>query len=267
MTEQQQCDHEEDLQRLRGFRLIDDTFMRVFLRGELGLAQMILRTITGIKDLKLTKDSTPQKDLKRLVGARGLCLDYHGVDTKGRQYDLEVQRDDDGAKPKRVRYHASALDVENLDEGDDFEDLPTTYIIMLTEHDYWKKGKALYSVKKTIEGEEYDDGQHILYVNASYKGKNKIGKLMHDFMCSTPEEMYSKRLAERARYLKKDPEGVKLMCQVMEEMREESIQRGIDMSRIESIKAVMRKLKYSAQQAMEFLDIPEAEQSKYMAKI
>ena len=267
MTEQQLRDHEEDLQRLRGMRLIDDTFLRVFLRGEIGLAQMILRTITGIKDLMLTKESTPQKDLRRLAGARGLCLDYHGVDTKDRQYDLEVQRTDTGAQPKRVRYHASALDIESLDEGDDFEDLPTTYVIMLTEHDYWKEGKALYPVEKTIADKKYDDGQHILYVNASYMGKDPLGKLMHDFMCSNPDEMYSKKLAERARYLKSDPKGVEIMCKVMEEMRDESIQRGIDMNRIESIKNVMEGLKYTAKQAMDLLKIPEAEQSKYLAKI
>ncbi len=266
MTEQElqrQKDHEEDLQRLRGFRMIDDTFLRVFLRGELGLAQYILRTITGIKDLKLTKESTPQKDLKRLAGARGLCLDYHGVDTEKRQYDLEVQRANDGANPKRVRYHASALDVENLDEGDDFENLPTTYIIMLTEHDYWKKGKALYPVEKNIEGEKYDDGQHTLYVNASYKGKEPIGKLMHDFKCSNPDDMYSKRLAERAKYLKRDPEGVEIMCQAMEEMRDEVEVR----TRVQAIKNIMETLKLTAQQAMEALKIPADDQPKYLAKI
>ena len=86
-------------------------------------------------------------------------------------------------------------------------------------------------------------------------------------MCSNPDDMYSKRLADRARYLKNDPEGVDIMCQVMEELRDESIQRGVEMNRLESIKTVLRKLKYTAQQAMEFLDIPEAEQPKYLAKI
>ena len=261
--EQKQRDHEEDLERLRGFRMIDDTFLRVFLREKLGLAQYILRTITGIKDLKLTKDSTPQKDLKRLAGARGLCLDYHGVDTEKRQYDLEIQRANDGAKPKRVRYHASALDMENLDGGDDFDDLPTTYIIMLTEHDYWKKGKAIYTVHKTIEGEEYNDGQHILYVNASYKGNDPIGKLMHDFMCSNPDDMYSKHLAERAKYLKRDPKGVEIMCQVMEEMRDEVEVR----TKLVDIKNIMETLKLTAQQAMDALKIPDADRTKYLAKI
>ena len=133
MTEQElqkQKDREEDLQRLRGFRPVDDTFMRVLFRDNLPLAEYVLRIITGKKDLHLTKEET-QKDLVRLVGARGLCLDVHGVDDQNQQYDLEVQRADAGARPERARYHAGALDVENLNAGQEFEELPTAYIIFI----------------------------------------------------------------------------------------------------------------------------------------
>ena len=201
MTEQElqkQRDHEEDLQRLRGFRPIDDTFMRALFRDNLPLAQYVLRVITGKEDLRLTKEET-QKDLVRLVGARGLCLDVHGVDDENKQYDLEVQRADAGARPER----------------------------------------------------------------ASYQGDDPIGELMHDFLCSDPDDMKTKLLADKARYLKSNPEGVKLMCKAMEDLREESIQRGrlegIDQNRIENIKTVMEKLAYTAKQAMDFLNIPVIE--------
>ena len=35
-------------------------------------------------------------------------------------------------------------------------------------------------------------------------------------------------LAEKVRYLKTDPNGVDLMCKLMEDLREESLQRGIE---------------------------------------
>lgn len=276
MTEQElqkQRDHEEDLQRLRGFLPIDDTFMRVLFRDNLPLAQYVLRIITEKQDLRLTKEET-QKDLVRLVGARGLCLDVHGVDDENKQYDLEVQRADLGARPERARYHAGALDVENLDAGQEFEELPTTYIIFITENDIWRAGKAIYPIRKTVEGAGADgarqgfaDRQHILYVNASYMGDDPIGVLMHDFLCSDPDEMKTELLADKARYLKTNPEGVKQMCKVMEDLREESIQRGIDQNRIESIKNVMESFKVTAQQAMDALKIPTVDQSKYMAKL
>jgi len=101
---QKQRDHEADLQRLRGFRPIDDTFMRCIYQDNIPLAEMTLRIITGIDDLVLAKGET-QKDFKRLLGARSICLDYHGVDTKGKEYDLEVQKADTGARPERARYN------------------------------------------------------------------------------------------------------------------------------------------------------------------
>ena len=175
---QKQRDHEEDLQRLRGFRPIDDTFMRVLFRENLPLAQYVLRVIIGKRDLRLTKEET-QKDLVRLVGARGICLDVHGVDDENQQYDLEVQRADVGARPERARYHAGALDVENLNAGQEFEELPTTYIIFITENDIWKGGQAIYPIDRinTATGLPFKDRQHILYVNASYEGEDELAFL------------------------------------------------------------------------------------------
>ena len=71
---QRQKDLEDDLRRLESFRPIDDTFMRVLFRDNLPLAEVVLRTITGKEDLHLISEET-QRDLKRLVGARGICLD------------------------------------------------------------------------------------------------------------------------------------------------------------------------------------------------
>ena len=44
-------------------------------------------------------------------------------------------------------------------------------------------------------------------MNASYSGEDPLGILMHDFLCSDPDDMKTTLLAERARYLKTDPKG------------------------------------------------------------
>ena len=50
--------HQEDLQRLRGFRPIDDTFMRGMFKDTIPLAELVLRIIVGKPDLTLTKCET-----------------------------------------------------------------------------------------------------------------------------------------------------------------------------------------------------------------
>ena len=51
------------------------------------------------------------------------------------------------------------------------------------------------------------------------------------------------------------------------EIREEGREEGVDQSRIESIKSLMKTLKLTAQQAMEALSIPLSEQSRYLTKL
>ena len=107
------------LGRLRGLRPIDDDFMRCLFRENIPLTQHVLSILTGKDDLIITSVET-QADMKRLVGARSVCLDAYGTDSEGKKYDLEVQRADKGASVQRARYHSSVMDVENLDANQDF---------------------------------------------------------------------------------------------------------------------------------------------------
>ena len=83
-----QRQREKDLERLRRLRPIDDTFMRRMFQDDLPLAEFVLRIILDKPDLKLVSAET-QKDLMRLVGARSICLDVHGVDSANRKYVKE----------------------------------------------------------------------------------------------------------------------------------------------------------------------------------
>ena len=64
-----------------------------------------------------------------------------------------------------------------------------------------------------------------------------------------------------------NPEGVETMCKAMEDLRDQSFQRGLDRARAESIKSLMEKMKVNMQQAMELLDIPVGERPKYAEMI
>ena len=220
--------HERDLERIKNFRPIDDTFMRVLFRENLPLAQHVLRIVTGLSDLLLTEEKT-QADMNRVTGARSICLDVYGKDASGKRFDLEVQKESSGAHPKRARYHSSVLDIENLDVKQDFDELPETYIIFITENDVYQGGYPFYLFERsdTRDGSLFGDEAHILYINGAYRGDDEIGRLMHDFSCSNPDEMYNEDMAERSRYLKESEKGVSEMCTIMEDLRQESIEFGM----------------------------------------
>lgn len=56
-AEQQEKKHLEDLQRLRGFRPIDDNFMRCLFKDNIPLTKLVLRILTNQPDLVITEVS------------------------------------------------------------------------------------------------------------------------------------------------------------------------------------------------------------------
>ena len=228
MMGQSNDQHLEDLQRLQRLRPMDDDFMRCLFKNNVPLVELVLRIITDKPDLVITHCET-QKDMKRLAGARSLCLDAYGTDaygtdTSGKKYDLEIQRQEKGADPHRARYHSSVLDIENLHPREDFNELPDTYTIFITEKDVYGKSEPLYPIERInlITGHPFKDGEHILYVNGTYRADSDIGRSMHDLNCTRASDMNFKLMADRTRYLKEDPKGVSEMCQIMEDMRQDA---------------------------------------------
>ena len=210
----------ELLEIIHNFRLMDDTFMtKVFEDKE--CAELLLRIVLGRDDLTVVR-VVSQLELKNLQG-RSARLDIYAVDSKGKQYDIEVQRNDEGANPKRARYNSSLMDANSLQPGERIDNLPESYVIFITEHDVLKGGKPLYTVDRTISELDhaiFADESHIIYVNGEIKGGSALGELMQDFFCKDPNEMHYKALSKRAGYFKEDKEGVDTMCKLMEDYAE-----------------------------------------------
>lgn len=219
--------HEEDLQRLKRFRLLDDDFMTKCFEGDNECIELILRIVIDKQDLKVV-DVRTQIFVENLL-KRSVRLDVLATDDFGRKYNIEIQRSDKGAGRKRARYNSSMLDINILEKSEDFEKLPETYVIFITENDVMGKGKPLYHIERYISetNEMFGDGSHILYVNGAYRDETPIGKLMHDFSCTNPSDMNYETLANRVKFFKEHKEGIAIMCKVMEDMRNDAWQEGI----------------------------------------
>ena len=216
--------HQQDLERLKSLRYMDDDFMSVCLADNFEGVELILRIVLGREDIKV-KSVRTQEPLKNLQG-RSAVLDVHAIDSTDKEFDVEIQRKDAGAGAKRARHNSSLLDAHILNAGDDTEDIPDSYVIFITENDVMKGNQPIYPVERYVTiGENkvlFGDGSHIIYVNGKYRGNDEIGKLMHDFSCTNPDDMNYETLAKKARYFKQDEKGVAAMCKIMEDMRNEA---------------------------------------------
>ena len=174
------------------------------------------------------KEQILQKDYKNLQG-RSAILDSVVCDMEEKRYDVELQQEEEGASARRARYHSGLLDMNTLEAGQDFDELPESYVIFITRDDVLGYGLPIYHINKKIEEvtEDFQDGAHIIYVNAKIKDKETaLGRLMHDLQCRTADEMFSEILAERVRELKEMPKGVEDMCREMDEIYNEGIEIG-----------------------------------------
>ena len=234
--------HQEDLQRLRGFRLLDDDFMtKVF--EDISCAELLLRIILNDEGIRVL-EAHSQRGIKNLQG-RSVKLDILAVDSHNRVFNVEVQRSDRGAGAKRARYNSSLIDANVTEPGDQYEDLNETFVIFITENDVMKAGLPIYHIDRVVRetGKLFEDEEHIIYVNSQIKDETKLGRLMHDFSCTDAKDMYNKVLADRVRYFKEDERGVEIMCREMEIMRNQAHEEGIEKGRImQLIKQVCVKM-------------------------
>lgn len=234
--------HQEDLQRLRGFRLLDDDFMtKVF--EDISCAELLLRIILNDEGIRVL-EAHSQRGIKNLQG-RSVKLDILAVDSHNRVFNVEVQRSDRGAGAKRARYNSALIDANVTEPGDQYEDLNETFVIFITENDVMKAGLPIYHIDRVVRetGKLFEDEDHIIYVNSQIKDETKLGRLMHDFSCTDAKDMYNKVLADRVRYFKEDERGVEIMCREMEIMRNQAHEEGIEKGRImQLIKQVCVKM-------------------------
>ena len=215
--------NENDLQKIKELRLMDDDFFSEALDGKTEAVEYILNTILERDDIKV-KSTKAQVEYKSAT-KRSIKLDIQAEDVHGRLMDIEVQRSDRGSGVRRARFHSSMIDRALLSKGDDFEDLVDTYVIFITEKDKFGMGIPLYHIERKISEMDnalFGDGAHILYVNGEYRNlEHPVGSLMHDFNCKDAKDMVNPLLAEEVRYLKETEGGRSQMSRILEEMRNE----------------------------------------------
>ena len=243
-AERNELEYRKNMERIRQLRLMDDDFFQVCMQDNAKAVQLILRIIIGDAELTVIKVTT-QKEMKNLLG-HSLCLDVYAVDARGQRINVEIQRKDAGAVPERAVYHSSMLDANSLEKGElDFRKKAETYTIMITENDVQGGKLPIYHVERVVLELKVPFGgkSHIIYVNGAYQGEedSELKWLIHDFSCQKPEDMHYPELAERVRYFKEETEGIKTVCKIWEDIKDEGRAEGRMMTVINTLKRYIRR--------------------------
>lgn len=224
-TEELEARYDRYKNILKDLTIMSDVFMRnVFKKRE--CTEYVLQVILNKKDLKVI-DQVLQKDYKNLQG-RSAVLDCVARDGDGNQLNVEIQQDNEGASPKRARYHSGLMDMNTLNPGQDYDELPKSFVIFITRDDVLGYGLPIYHINRKIEevSGDFKDDAYIIYVNSRKQEDTELGRLMHDLHCKNAKDMCSKILADRVFELKETPKGVESMCSEMEQIYNEGIESG-----------------------------------------
>lgn len=201
----------------RRFNLLSNVFMSVALDDKLA-CQHILRILTEMKDLIVLEVRSQYRISK--ITSHDAILDILAEDGCGNLFSVEIQRADTVDHARRIRFYGAMIDSEYLMKGKTYAGLPDVYIIYISETDLWKGGCTSYPVEKYLGNIKvpYDDGQHILYVNAAINDGSKTACLMQYFKTADPEDMSQGDLSKRIHFLKCEEGGYEIMCEVSEKI-------------------------------------------------
>ena len=206
---------------LDGFRLLDDTFMTLFFDQNFEATTLLLNVILERSDIRVKRMELQKVEKNPEIDGRNVTLDIFAEDADGKNYDIEVQRADKGAARKRARFLSGVMDSRMLDAGDDFSKICDSYVIFITENDVMGRMLPMYHINRHIEeleNEPFEDGNHIIYVNGAYKNdETAIGKLMHDFRCTSSVDMFYDVLKRGMHHYKETEGGREYMCKAMED--------------------------------------------------
>ena len=220
------------IEKIKNLTMMSDILARNVLKDK-ECCEYILRII--MNDSMLTVlDNQVQVDYKNLHG-RSAVLDCVAKSGDGRLFNVEIQQENEGAIPKRARYHLGLMDMNVLNPGEFFDKLPETYIIFIARDDTLGYKLPIAHVDRIIKenGAEFGDEAHIIYVDSSKHEDTELGRLMHDFHCKAASDMQDGVLAKRIFELKESEKGVEYMCKEMEEIRSEGIAVGLEVGRVE----------------------------------
>lgn len=248
----------------------DFIFAKVMRNPE--LCKGILERLLGIT-IDYIEYPDEQKVIDIAKDSKSVRLDVYLHDEKGTVYNVEIQTTSSKNLPKRTRYYQGMIDLNAIEKGADYSELPQSFVIFICTFDAFKTERWKYTFQNVCQEDSKitlnDQTTKIFFNTKGTKGSiNKEAKKILEFIeNNAPEDDFTKRLAEEVQKIKENKEWkVEYMTLLMREREKykegyaEGEARGIidfaldlGYSNEEILTTLQKKLKITKQQADEYL--------------
>ena len=211
----QMYDAESILAPLQKLNLMDD-FLFDAATGDLETCRIIIELSLGIR-IRNIAWKEGQKVIRNLPGNRGIRMDFYVEDDRGRVFDVEMQKRNEGNIPKRTRFYQALIDAPMLKSGErGFDSLKPAYIVVICGFDLY--GYGLYRYTFDNRCKEIPDlvmGDECSKIILNTKGESEAGvdRALIDFLHyveKSSEENVPEDCDERLKHLHKKVHQIKM---------------------------------------------------------
>ena len=246
---------------------ITDDFMFFAVMSDEEICTRLLQEL--LPELNIKRVTTrAQSQIKGGREDKGIRLDIQAFDEQGRVYDIEMQLSRK-FHPKRSRYYRALVDMVSLLTGDDYDDMPMSFVIIFSPFDHFGIDERVieffeYSPKHHLA---LGDEMHTIYVNS--KGtKGEVSPTLQKFLDLMNGQVDRNNdlidaIAEKMNYYNHNQEWRANRLEYVTTLRHER-NEGIDEATVKNALSVMVKFNVTAEQALDALDVPKPDQPKYL---
>lgn len=165
-----------------------------------------------------------QKVIDISKDSKSVRLDVYLKDEKGTVYNIEIQTTSNRNLPKRTRYYAGMIDLNAIEKGADYSELPQSFVIFICTFDAFGKGRWRYTFKNMCKEDNdvlLEDGTAKIFFNTDgTKGNiSEDTKNILKFIANnTAEDDFTEKLAQEVQKIKENKEWqVEYMTLLMRE--------------------------------------------------
>ena len=116
---------------------------------------------------------------------KGVRLDVYANDEERTHYNVEMQVSKKPALGRRSRYYQSQIDMELLVSGEEYEELPDTYVIFLCDFDPFGQKKYRYTFSsecKECKESKLQDGRCTIFLSTHGENEDEVPKELVTFL-------------------------------------------------------------------------------------
>lgn len=203
------------LQQIKNLRLMDDVLLVKCFEDNPKCAELLLGLI-------FKKSAFQVNRVKAMWHGPSVGLAILATN-RGWRYQIRVFRDDTADRDRKNGLELYSAEHTAALAGIDYK-VAAHFAIYIVEHGATHKPIDRGGI--LIDG--WNGHGHCgfdtsaFYVNCDRKNRSPLGQLMYDFSCTDPSYMNYPILADRVRYFKETRQGIRDICEMLEQKRQKS---------------------------------------------